>query len=43
MSVSGGRISRVRVTATVVIALILAVLPLPDCCSRGCAGWPSTC
>jgi rod shape-determining protein MreD len=29
MSVSDGRISRLRVTATVVIALILAVLPLP--------------
>ena len=26
---SDGRISRLRVTATVVIALILAVLPLP--------------
>ena len=30
MSVSDGRISRLRVTATVVIALILAVLPLPQ-------------
>ena len=29
MSVSDGRISRLRVTATVIIALILAVLPLP--------------
>jgi rod shape-determining protein MreD len=29
MSVSDGRISRLRVTVTVVIALILAVLPLP--------------
>src|SRR4029078_12106082 len=29
MSVSDGRISRLRVTATVVLALILAVLPLP--------------
>ncbi len=29
MSVSNGRIGRLRVTATVVIALILAVLPLP--------------
>src|SRR5687768_18530661 len=30
MSVSDGRISRLRVTATIVIALILAVLPLPQ-------------
>src|SRR5688572_27318345 len=30
MSVSAGRIGRLRVTATVVIALILAVLPLPQ-------------
>jgi rod shape-determining protein MreD len=30
MSVSDGRIGRLRVTATVVIALILAVLPLPQ-------------
>lgn len=29
MSVSDGRISRLRVTVTVIIALILAVLPLP--------------
>jgi len=29
MSVSDGRISRLRVTATVILALILAVLPLP--------------
>jgi rod shape-determining protein MreD len=29
MSVSDGRISRLRVTVTVVLALILAVLPLP--------------
>jgi rod shape-determining protein MreD len=29
MSVSGGRIGRFRVTVTVIIALILAVLPLP--------------
>ena len=29
MSVSDGRISRLRVTATVVLALILAVLPMP--------------
>jgi rod shape-determining protein MreD len=29
MSVSDGRISRLRVTATVILALIVAVLPLP--------------
>jgi rod shape-determining protein MreD len=29
MSVSDGRISRLRVTATVIVALIFAVLPLP--------------
>jgi rod shape-determining protein MreD len=30
MAVSDGRISRLRVTGTVVLALILAVVPLPD-------------
>jgi hypothetical protein len=37
MSISDGRIGRLRVTATVVVALILAVVPLPRghicCCS----------